>query len=1034
VPFTRVVYTAGTDGDVTVNSILVRRTGLGSDVNLAGIVLLDDATGYQIGLEKTLNSNHEVTLNESFKVMAGQSRTMTVAGNMAAKASLKSGEILTLEVVSVNTSATVSGTLPIKGATHTVNDQLSIGTATVSVGTTDPNAAVTKNIGSTSYVFSQIKIEAGTNEKIRVRSIRWNQAGSAGNSDFANLKTRIDGVDYAMTIDATGKYYTATFGDGIVIDKGQFKEIAVRGDIISGSNRTIIFHVFKSTDLFVTGETYGFGITAAAGSTAAASTASEFTTGTPWFDGSTITIGKGSITVTKSTAVAAQNVAENTLNVALGAFDVEVKGEAISVGRTDFYFGVTGTGNALDMTQVVLADANGSVVAGPVDAAAAGTGGRARFTDSITYPVGKNTYFLKGKYGTDFANNDSVTASTTPADDWTTVTGQETGDSITPGPTSAVEGPKMTVKAPVITISVSSVPLAQTIVAGNPFVFANYQLDASDSGDDIQFTQLLMDYEVVSGVATNVSSCTLLDGTTELTTGSNRASPTASKNNQAFTLDNPLVVPKGTIKGLALRCSTTATTTGQQFRWGIDTLTNAANQATGVASGQSLTTAATNMNINASVGQIITLNTGGTYTVVDDSSPGYSIVTPGTEATLLKLKFTGTTEDIKIMKVGFQLASAATNTPVDLVDQKISLWDGTTKVGEAIFVNNGDYATSTLSGTFNVPAGGNKTLTVKGTVSAINATAGPLTNAGDLIVVAWDAQNVNSSTPVSGGNYGTGVQGGTSIAVSSTADVTPTGVRVLRAYPKFEKVDLSTSERVFQTGSNKVIYKFKVTAMNGPVAFSKFTFQHSSSTGTFAKATTSKYALYVYTDAFTTPDSTFQSATAGDNGSDGLLNSASCYGNENGQHVANTIGIAGTGIEIQTDKSATACAAGGHTAFATTTYTVPSGATRWFEFRTTIAGVETQTGTESIDIQLNGDVAYPTTLPNPNGLNGAFATAGFAMSDFEGIGLDTNNDLLWSPLSTTTTATLEALDWTNGYQVPGLPGVSMAAETLTSAN
>ncbi len=56
------------------------------------------------------------------------------------------------------------------------------------------------------------------------------------------------------------------------------------------------------------------------------------------------------------------------------------------------------------------------------------------------------------------------------------------------------------------------------------------------------------------------------------------------------------------------------------------------------------------------------------------------------------------------------------------------------------------------------------------------------------------------------------------------------------------------------------------------------------------------------------------------------------------------------------------------------------------------------------------------------------------MSTALGIDTDTNDDLIWSPLSTTTTATLAALDWTNGYQVPGLPGVAMSAETLTSAN
>ena len=42
VPFTKVVFTASADGDITVNSITVQRTGTGSDSGLAGVVLMDE--------------------------------------------------------------------------------------------------------------------------------------------------------------------------------------------------------------------------------------------------------------------------------------------------------------------------------------------------------------------------------------------------------------------------------------------------------------------------------------------------------------------------------------------------------------------------------------------------------------------------------------------------------------------------------------------------------------------------------------------------------------------------------------------------------------------------------------------------------------------------------------------------------------------------------------------------------------------------------------------------------------------------------
>src|SRR3989344_2481395 len=42
VPFTRFTLTAGSDGDVTVNSVTVERQGLATDGNFAGVVLLDE--------------------------------------------------------------------------------------------------------------------------------------------------------------------------------------------------------------------------------------------------------------------------------------------------------------------------------------------------------------------------------------------------------------------------------------------------------------------------------------------------------------------------------------------------------------------------------------------------------------------------------------------------------------------------------------------------------------------------------------------------------------------------------------------------------------------------------------------------------------------------------------------------------------------------------------------------------------------------------------------------------------------------------
>ena len=240
VPFTKVTLTAGNDGDVTVNSLTVQRTGLAQDAAFSSIVLVDEQ-GLQIGNSKTFNSNHQATLGEAFVVPRGTSRTLTVAGNMPASGSTYAGQVATLTVVGVNTSATVSGSLPITGAAQTINASLTLGTAVLYVSQYDPASNLTKNIGDTDLKFSGIKITAGSAEDVTVWSIRWNQTGSAGSADLANVKTVLDGTSYPTIISADGKYFTTLFPNGVVIQKGFSKELYVKGDIVgSGSaSRTV---------------------------------------------------------------------------------------------------------------------------------------------------------------------------------------------------------------------------------------------------------------------------------------------------------------------------------------------------------------------------------------------------------------------------------------------------------------------------------------------------------------------------------------------------------------------------------------------------------------------------------------------------------------------------------------------------------------------------------------------------------------------------------------------------------------------------
>ncbi|MHB1118343.1 MAG: peptidoglycan-binding domain-containing protein, partial [Minisyncoccota bacterium] len=128
VAFTTFTLTAGSS-DVVVNGVTVQRTGAAQDAAFAGVALLDQ-DGSQLDIAKTFGSTHMATIGGTFTVKAGTTKTLTVAGNMASDLSSYAGQVATLSVTAVNTTATVTGALPITGSSQTMNNTLTIGTVT----------------------------------------------------------------------------------------------------------------------------------------------------------------------------------------------------------------------------------------------------------------------------------------------------------------------------------------------------------------------------------------------------------------------------------------------------------------------------------------------------------------------------------------------------------------------------------------------------------------------------------------------------------------------------------------------------------------------------------------------------------------------------------------------------------------------------------------------------------------------------------------------------------------------------------------
>ncbi len=997
VPFTTVVLTAGS-ADVTVNSITVEKAGLGQDAVFSGVVLLR-SDGTQIGIAKTLNSNHQAMVGEPFVVKAGTSMTVTVAGNMASSLATYAGQVLGLNVVAVNAAGTVSGSLPISGAMHTINATLTLGSVTVGTSSYDPGSSQSKEIGTTGYKFAGFRLTAGSAEQVRLWSVRFNQTGSAASGDLANVMVVIDGTSYPTTVSADGKYYTAMFPGGLLIDKGLSKDVYIQGDIVGtgAAGRTVKFDLYKQTDLYVSGVTYGYGITPPAGSNSVVTCSTtqacgNFTTGTPWFQANILTVSAGSVTtINKATSVPSQNIAVNVPNQVLGGFTTDIKGEPISVQSMVFTIATTGTWtSSTGITNITIVDSNGAVVAGPIDEATSCTSGCSiTFTDTVTFPVGPRTYTLKGKIPSGAPNGATVTVSATPSSGWTNVTGQVTGNTISLSGAGAFSMNAMTVKAAALSIAVSATPAAQSVVAGSQgFVFANYQFDASQSGEDLRFSSIGLLYDGANqSLAADPSSqtaCQLFDSSTALNTGSNTVNPTnggtATSSNttgysSTFTFDQSLVVPKGTVKTLTLKCNVSASANSNSvFQWGI--AASPSITVTGVTSGNTVSSVVTSSN-----GQAMTVANGYLTVTTDPSSPSYAVVAGGTTGNVVGVyKIRASNDSVNLTTLGLKLTNTASSSASDLV--QVTVWDGATQVGSAVFTGSNTVATSTL--TLASPSGvlltkdTDKLLTIKADLTNIG-TSQPGTQ-GHLIAIDI---NANDTT----GTQGTGIGSGATINLAtsgSTASTAVAGVRVFRSYPTFAKLSVPTN--TLNNGTQSLL-RFKVTAnAAGDVGIYKFTLNVATST-----ATVTNINIKAYTDSgFSTPVS----------------------------------GLSADGSMLVTPLTGTAWAASNtdlevfaqNSSAASTTVQVPAGQTRYFDVTGTVAGAATGA---SVQTQLQGDAAYPVNQYVSN-----FMATSTAVNN------DTNNDFIWSP-NATSTSVVSSNDWTNGFGLVGLPAVNMSPEVLS---
>lgn len=255
VPFTRFTLSAGSE-EVEIKNIVVGRVGAGQNQAFEYIGILDGE-----GAEITygyLGSASTAVMKDSITVPANESITYTIVGGMVSDLTNYEGQVPQLSLVSLEASALISGTFPILGTPQRVTESLHIGTAEMGISHFDPRGAFTRYIDDSNVRMSGVRIAAGSKEDLILREITWNQTGTAGATDIANVHTVINDVSYPTEND--GRWYTSSL-PSIRVPKGTSIDIYVAVDMLPGAaNRTLKFDLRESTDIVVYGAQYGFGI------------------------------------------------------------------------------------------------------------------------------------------------------------------------------------------------------------------------------------------------------------------------------------------------------------------------------------------------------------------------------------------------------------------------------------------------------------------------------------------------------------------------------------------------------------------------------------------------------------------------------------------------------------------------------------------------------------------------------------------------------------------------------------------------------
>ncbi|MEK9157124.1 MAG: S-layer homology domain-containing protein [Patescibacteria group bacterium] len=838
------------DDDMTFNSLVVDREGVGSTNDFSNLYFYHDAE--RIGSGHSISSDtNEATFNSlGVSVEDGDTEVVWIKADISSSATASNENFLSVEsedAVEVS-GGDVDGDFPLDGPVY------NIGGSTAGTITIEKNSTVSSpTIGETDAEIADFKLSA-TSEDMTLEQLALTFKGTIAAEGGANFKLLQNGEVLAETDTVSGnEIFTFVLDTPYEIENGDTRVFTVTAEITSSADPsdTIQVYLDESTDLVAVGDVYGYGATVT--STAYDNSAADGT------DANHSTVQGGQFTVAFNGPPVfnfpanADDLSFLDLTFTAGR-DVEVRQLTFTIAATGSGL-VDADGATANYTDIKLVDStSGSTLMGPKELSVSGS-------DSSQSLVFTDSWYLDAGETVDASLTMNVANETTLDDTPSVVTVTMAAISTTEGvkdsgtgefltdivPGTSIVGYGHTAQDASLSVAVASSPVSDTIVKGTAEAsLAAFNFTAG-AASDVVITKIqpTVDFSLEDSGAAGTWSTSGSTGSTtyakDLVTtlylydengdqiGTAEAVPNAGKP----TFDGfELTVPAGetitvTVKG---DIATTAPAEGTTDVVGVDI------EATGDVTAEdmdnntvTLSAAEPNGSTDTNATTVaMTISSGGSIVVSDPASQeNDKLVSAGdTEVFVGRMKVKATDEDFNVTKVALYVTNSGSEDSVAKLKIKYptdlaapTTLDGSKEVtmsGTAVTFDNLD---------FMVPRDNdNVVFEVYANVNSHADDGGAADTGDNLQVTLYPYDTAFEAT-----GEGSGVtKDGDDSSVIAAAGVSTNKPYVFKSTPS---VALSgTTAGTLVTGSQKEVYRFAVTAdNNGDIALLQLKLDVSSS-------------------------------------------------------------------------------------------------------------------------------------------------------------------------------------------------------------